>query len=61
VRDLERAGLSRSVAMNLTGHKTETIYRRDAIVSEADLSVGVAQLATLHERQKEVPRTVILR
>jgi len=59
VRDLERAGVSRSVAMKLTGHKTESIYRRYAIVSEADLSVGVAKLARLHERQKEVPRTVI--
>ena len=59
VRDLERAGVSRSVAMKLTGHKTESIYRRYAIVSEADLSVGVAKLATLHERQKDVPRTII--
>ena len=41
---MERAGLSRSVAMQLTGHKTEAVYRRYAITSEADLREGVARL-----------------
>lgn len=45
VRNLERAGVSRSVAMKLTGHKTEAVYRRYAIVSESDLREGVAKLA----------------
>jgi len=35
VRNLERAGVSRSVAMKLTGHKTEAVYRRYAITSTA--------------------------
>ena len=48
VRNLERAGVPRSVAMKLTGHLTESVYRRYAIVSEADLSAGVAKLAALH-------------
>lgn len=48
VRNLERAGVSRSVAMKLTGHKTEAVYRRYAITSAADLSEGVAKLAVLH-------------
>lgn len=51
VRNLERAGVPRSVAMKLTGHKTESVYRRYAIVSEADLREGVAKLAKLHESQ----------
>ncbi len=34
VRNLERAGVSRSVAMKLTGQKTENVYRRYAIVAE---------------------------
>lgn len=37
VRNLERSGVSRSVAMKLTGHRTESVYRRYAIVSEGDL------------------------
>jgi len=48
VRNLERAGVSRSVAMKLTGHKTEAVYRRYAITSAAYLSEGVAKLAALH-------------
>ena len=47
VRNLERAGVSRSVAMKLTGHRTEAVYRRYAIVSEQDLREGVAKLASL--------------
>jgi integrase len=47
VRNLERAGVSRSVAMKLTGHKTENVYRRYAIVAEADLREGVEKLAKL--------------
>jgi hypothetical protein len=35
VRTFERAGVPRSTAMTLTGHKTESIYRRYAIVDEA--------------------------
>jgi integrase len=47
VRQLERAGVPRSVAMKLTGHKTENVYRRYAFVSDANLSEGVAKLAAL--------------
>jgi integrase len=35
VRNLERAGVSRSVGMSLTGHKTEAVFRRYAIVDSA--------------------------
>jgi integrase len=61
VRNLERAGVPRSVAMKLTGHKTEAVYRRYAIVSEGDLAEGVAKLATLHRAMAaETPRVLSL-
>jgi site-specific recombinase XerD len=44
VRNLERSGVSRSVAMKITGHKTEAVYRRYAIVSEADLAEAAQKL-----------------
>ena len=44
VRNLERAGVSRSNAMELVGHKTEAIYRRYAISDEKSLKeAGVFQ------------------
>jgi len=45
VRNLERAGVARSVAMKLTGHETESVYKRYAIAAERDLSEGVEKLA----------------
>jgi integrase len=45
VRNLERRGVPRSVAMKLTGHKTETVYRRYAIVSDADLREAAKRLS----------------
>lgn len=48
VRNLERAGVPRSVATKLTGHRTEAVYRRYAITNEQDLADGIAKLAKLH-------------
>jgi site-specific recombinase XerD len=48
VRNLERAGVSRSDAMNMVGHKTEAIYRRYAISDEKSLKEAGAKLARLH-------------
>lgn len=47
VRNYERAGVPRSVAMRLVGHRTEAMYRRYAIVSQRDQAEGVAKLAAL--------------
>ena len=40
VRNLERAGVPRSTAMQMVGHKTEAVYRRYAIVDEASHREG---------------------
>lgn len=45
IRSLERAGVPRSTAMAMVGHRTEAIYRRYAIVDEAMLREGAAKLA----------------
>lgn len=56
MRNLERAGVPRSVAMKLSGHKTEGVYRRYAIVSLGDLAEAVERLSRLHEqRQPQEP------
>ena len=44
VRRLQQAGISRSVGMKLTGHKTESVYRRYAIVSKSDLEDATRRL-----------------
>ena len=48
VRNLERARVSRSTAMKLTGHKTESVYTRYAITDQDALEEGVGRLAKLH-------------
>jgi len=45
VRNMEQAGVPRSVAMKMTGHQTENVYRRYAIVSASDLKRGRDLLA----------------
>jgi integrase len=45
VRNLERAGVPRSVATKITGHRSETVYKRYAIVSDADLQEAARKLA----------------
>jgi len=51
VRNLARAGVPRSTAMEMVGHRSESIYRRHAIVDEAMLKEGAAKLQALHEIQ----------
>jgi integrase len=49
VRNMEQAGVPRSVAMKMVGHKTENVYRRYAIVSPTDLQEAARKLAASTE------------
>ena len=55
---LNGQAVPRSVAMKLTGHLTESIYRRYAIVCEADLAAGMKKLAALHRADTKALRFV---
>ncbi len=59
VRNLERAGVPRSTAMKMVGHRTESIYRRYAIVDEAMLKEGAVKLQTLHDAQRGPASNVV--
>jgi len=43
----------------MVGHKTEAIYRRYAIVAEADLVAGGEKLTSLHQIQRFAARSII--
>jgi integrase len=47
VRNMERAGVSRSVATKVTGHRSESVYRRYAIVSDADLQEAAKKVSVI--------------
>jgi integrase len=57
VRDFERCGVPRSAAMKLTGHKTEAVHARYAIVDSAVLQEAAAKLAAFHDAASAAPAT----
>jgi integrase len=58
VRNLEGAGVSRSAAMKLTGHKTEAVYRHYAIVDSTMLREVVDKLGALHPAEANYPSSI---
>jgi site-specific recombinase XerD len=61
VRNLERAGVPRSTAMAMVGHRTESIYRRYAIVDETMLREGAERLTAFYRGQLPAATIVALR
>jgi integrase len=59
VRDLVAAGVPEKVSMELTGHKTRSIFDRYHIVNEQDKAQGIAQLARFRQEQGTLPRAVV--
>ena len=53
VRNLERAGVPRSAAMKMVGHKTEAIYRRYAIAEEKMLGEAGDKLEIFHAADQQ--------
>lgn len=51
VRNLDRAGVPRQVAMSISGHETESIFARYRIVNEADLVEAGARVVADHEKR----------
>ncbi len=58
VRNLVRAGVAENQAMQLTGHKTRSIFDRYDIVNEADLRAAVRKFAAAHDDSRSVGRVV---
>ena len=48
VRNMDRAGVPRQVAKQITGHKTDAMYNRYNIVNEQDIRDGMKKLFQSH-------------
>ena len=59
VQNRERTGVSRSVAMKMTGHKTESVSRRSAVVSEGDVREAELKLAASRKPSRPRARTAV--
>jgi integrase len=58
IRNMERAGIPRHVAMQISGHRTEAVYKRYDIVVEGDLKAAGEKLAAYHKQQAPKLRRV---
>jgi integrase len=54
VRNLERAGVPRRVAMAITGHRTESVYLRYDIVNSQDIRNAAQKMEQFLDRQKSL-------
>jgi integrase len=56
IRNMERAGIPRNVAMGISGHTTEAVYRRYDIVSPRDLKLAAVRMEIYFEDLKEAAK-----
>lgn len=52
VRNMEKAGVSQSVAMKITGHRTASVYRRYRIVDEGDMREALTKTSEATRLQR---------
>ena len=57
-RNLSRAGVTEAVAMEITGHKTRSMYRRYRIVDERDLREATERLEGHLQEQSTTPTVI---
>ncbi len=57
---MSRANVPESVAMEITGHKTRSMYRRYRIVDERDLREDIEKLQAHLQEQPKAPVVVPL-
>ncbi len=61
-RNMVAAGVAQVTAMQLSGHKTDSMFRRYAIVAENDMRAALRMtqnhLASIREKVAEVPATI---
>ena len=60
-RNLSLAGVPEAIAMKITGHKTQSMYRRYRIVDERDLRDATARLQAHLEKQPQTATVEVLR
>jgi integrase len=52
VRRLIRSGVPQAVAMQITGHKTASVFRRYGIITESDLTEAVKKVAEFRKTER---------
>lgn len=58
VRNMERAGIPRGIGMQISGHLTEAVYRRYAIVNDRDVMDAGRKLEAAMAGKKETPQNI---
>ncbi len=61
VRNFRRAGLSEHEGMKLSGHETDSIYRRYDIISDDDLTESMNRVQEHLKKEAEIRKVVPLK